>query len=129
MGRRKDHARTPGLWIATSELPHTGGHPVYQRLNRMLDEHAFDEFVEAQCAPFYAAKLDRPSLTPSGCNLGLLMRTLCRAGTPRSLQGGVTAAIAAVAALWTLVIDVWTSSSPRPSAPARSFAPSHRYEL
>ena len=42
----------------------TGGHPFYQRLNRMLDEHAFDEFVEAQCAPFYATKLGRPSLTP-----------------------------------------------------------------
>lgn len=64
MGRRKDRARTPGLWIATNELPATGGHPFYQRLNRVLDEHAFDEFVEAQCAPFYAATRGRPSLTP-----------------------------------------------------------------
>jgi transposase len=64
MGRRRDRARTPGLWIATNELPRTGGHPFYQRLNGMLDEHAFDEFVEAQCAPFYAKKLGRPSLTP-----------------------------------------------------------------
>jgi len=32
-----------------------------------------------------------------GCNLGLLMRTLCGVGTPRSLQGRVAAAIAAVA--------------------------------
>ena len=64
MGRRKDRARTPGLWIATNELPPTGGHPFYQRLNRVLDEHAFDEFVEAQCAPFYADTLGRPSLTP-----------------------------------------------------------------
>jgi hypothetical protein len=57
-------ARTPGLWIATNELPATGGHPFYQRLNQVLDHHGFDEFVEAQCAPFYAAKLGRPSLTP-----------------------------------------------------------------
>jgi transposase len=64
MGRRKDRARTPGLWIATNELPTTGGHPFYQRLNQVLDRHGFDEFVEAQCAPFYAAKLGRPSLTP-----------------------------------------------------------------
>ena len=64
MGRRKDRARTPGLWIATNELPRTGGHPFYQRLNQVLDEHGFDEFVEAQCAPFYAAKVGRPSLTP-----------------------------------------------------------------
>jgi transposase len=64
MGRRKDRARTPGLWIATNELPTTGGHPFYQRLNQVLDEHGFDDFVEAQCAAFYAAKLGRPSLTP-----------------------------------------------------------------
>lgn len=64
MGRRKDRARTPGLWIATNELPATGGHPFYQRLNRVLDEHAFDEFVEGQCAPFYAPTRGRPSLTP-----------------------------------------------------------------
>ena len=64
MGRRKDRARTPSLWIAANELPVTGGHPFYQRLNRVLDEHGFDEFVEGQCAPFYAATLGRPSLTP-----------------------------------------------------------------
>ena len=64
MGRRKDRARTPGLWIATNELPATGGHPFYQRLNQVLDRHAFDAFVEAQCAPFYAATIGRPSLTP-----------------------------------------------------------------
>ena len=64
MGRRKDRARTPGLWIATNELPVTGGHPFYQRLNQILDTHAFDAFVEAQCAPFYAATVGRPSLTP-----------------------------------------------------------------
>jgi transposase len=64
MGRRKDRARTPGLWIPTNELPATGGHPFYQRLNQVLDAHGFDEFVEAQCAPFYATTIGRPSLTP-----------------------------------------------------------------
>jgi transposase len=64
MGRRKDRARTPSLWIAANDLPATGGHPFYQRLNRVLDDHGFDEFVEAQCASFYAATLGRPSLTP-----------------------------------------------------------------
>jgi transposase len=52
------------LWIATNELPRTGGHPFYQRLNQVLDAHEFDAFVEGQCAPFYAEKLGRPSLTP-----------------------------------------------------------------
>jgi transposase len=64
MGRRKDRARTPGLWVATHELPPTGGHPFYQRLNQVLDTHRFDDFVEGQCASFYAATRGRPSLTP-----------------------------------------------------------------
>ena len=64
MGRRKNRARTPGLWIATNALPRIGGHPFYQRLNQVLETHAFDEFVEAQCAPFYADAVGRPSLTP-----------------------------------------------------------------
>ena len=77
----------------------------------------------------HANILKRLLLHAGGCNLGLLMRTLCGVGTPRSLQGRVAAAIAAVVALWTLVTDVWTSRRPRPSAPAESFAPSHCYEL
>jgi len=64
MGRRKDRARTPGLWIATNELPRIGGHPFYQRLNQVLEAHAFDAFVEAQCALFYAEGVGRPGLTP-----------------------------------------------------------------
>ena len=63
MGRRKNRTRTPELWIAANELPRTGGHPLYLRLNQVLDAHAFDEFVEAQCAPFYAETVGRPSLT------------------------------------------------------------------
>src|SRR5512134_751111 len=64
LGRRRDRARTPDLWIATNDLPRPSGHPFYQRLNQVLDTHAFDEFVEAQCAPFYAVTVGRPSLTP-----------------------------------------------------------------
>ena len=47
-----------------NELPRTGGHPFYQRLHQVLETHTFDEFVEAQCAPFYADAVGRPSLTP-----------------------------------------------------------------
>ena len=32
-------------------------------MNQVLDAHAFDAFVEAQCAPFYATR-GRPSLAP-----------------------------------------------------------------
>ena len=64
LGRRKDRAHTPELWIATNDLPRTGGHPFYQRLNQLLDAHGFDDFVEAQCAGFYAGRVGRPSLPP-----------------------------------------------------------------
>lgn len=63
-GSAQDRGRTSGLWIATSDWPATGGHPFYQRLNRDLNDHAFDDFAEAQCASFYAATRGRPSLTP-----------------------------------------------------------------
>ena len=71
MSRRKDCARTPGLWVATNALPRTGGHPFYQRLNQVLDQHGFDAFVEAQCAMFYAP-IGRPSLLP-GTSFRLLL--------------------------------------------------------
>lgn len=52
------------MWIATHTLPRSPGHPFYLALNRALDAEGFDAFVEAQCAPFYAAKVGRPSLLP-----------------------------------------------------------------
>jgi transposase len=64
MGRRKDRGRTPEMWVATHTLPTSPGHPFYQALNRELDAQGFDEFVEAQCAPFYAPTVGRPSLLP-----------------------------------------------------------------
>ena len=52
------------LWIATSELPKSPGHPFYTRLNALLDAHAFDRFVEGLCRRFYAKVMGRPSLQP-----------------------------------------------------------------
>lgn len=40
LGRRKH--RQDSLWVATQELPRTGGHVFYERVNRLLDEHGFD---------------------------------------------------------------------------------------
>src|SRR6266498_3521132 len=54
----------PPLWIATSDLPASPGHPFYARLNTVLDAHGFDRFVEAQCRRFYAPVMGRPSLPP-----------------------------------------------------------------
>lgn len=52
------------MWVAVSELPKSVSHPFYEKLNGLLAEHGFDEFVEAQCRSFYAEKMGRPSLAP-----------------------------------------------------------------
>ena len=52
------------MWVATTDLPKSGGHPFYERLDRVLADAGFDAFVEAQCARFYAESIGRPSLRP-----------------------------------------------------------------
>src|SRR5262245_5708576 len=63
MGRKKKRPQDT-MWVATSDLPKSPGHPFYQRLNQILAANSFDAFVEAACRRFYAAKLGRPSLPP-----------------------------------------------------------------
>ena len=41
MGTRKQQERQEELWIATAELPRSGGHPFYERLNELLAEAGF----------------------------------------------------------------------------------------
>lgn len=62
MGKKK--GRQGDLWIATRDLARSPGHPFYERLNRLLEQHGFDGFVEEQCRSFYAERLGRPSLAP-----------------------------------------------------------------
>jgi hypothetical protein len=64
MGKRK-RDRQPTMWVATTHLPTAASHPFYRRLNELLAEHGFDDFVEAECAGFYAETTGRPGL-PSG---------------------------------------------------------------
>jgi transposase len=63
MGKRRKRPQDT-MWVATSDLPKSPGHPFYQRLNRVLAANSFDSFVEAACRRFYAAKMGRPSLVP-----------------------------------------------------------------
>ncbi len=63
MGKRK-RDRQPTMWVTTTHLPTAASHPFYQRLNEILREHGFDDFVEAECARFYAETMGRPSLPP-----------------------------------------------------------------
>lgn len=62
IGKRKKVQES--LWVSTSDLPKSPGHPFYSRLNRILAASGFDQFVEAYCERFYAPLLGRPSLAP-----------------------------------------------------------------
>jgi transposase len=62
MGKREGE-QAP-LWIPTTDLPVSPGHPFYVRLNAILDAAGFDVFVETQCQQFYAPVMGRPSLAP-----------------------------------------------------------------
>src|SRR2546428_13918330 len=64
MGTRKDQEQQEELWIPQAWLAKGVSHPFYQRLNQLLEECRFDEFVEGRCQRFYAGKRGRPSLAP-----------------------------------------------------------------
>ena len=51
LGRRKQE-RQQDFWIATTELPRSVGHVFYQKLNHLLREEGFDEFVETLLGPY-----------------------------------------------------------------------------
>ena len=63
MGTARDDGSQQAIWVATADLPQGGGHPFYERLNKILGAAGFDAFVEKLCAPFYA-RMGRPSLAP-----------------------------------------------------------------
>ena len=46
MGTRQSQQRQEEIWIASAELRRSPGHPFYERVNELLDEAKFDEFVE-----------------------------------------------------------------------------------
>jgi transposase len=64
MGTRKDQEQQEEMWIPQTSLTKGASHPFYQRLNQLLEESRFDEFVEGRCRRFYAEKRGRPSLPP-----------------------------------------------------------------
>ena len=63
MGKQRRH-RQQEFWVAAADMPPAPGHPFYTKLNSLLGEHGFDEFVESLCAEFYHEKLGRPSIPP-----------------------------------------------------------------
>ncbi len=63
MGKREGE-RQAELWLPTSDLARSPGHPFYERLNTLLATAKFDERTEELCRPFYAESTGRPSLPP-----------------------------------------------------------------
>lgn len=59
------------LWIATTSLVQSPGHPFYERLGAILKGHGFDSMVEGACAKYYADGVGRPS-TPPGVYFRML---------------------------------------------------------
>jgi transposase len=51
MGKRA--SRQESLFIATDRLAQSPGHPFYQRLNALLAEAGFDQWVESRCKEYY----------------------------------------------------------------------------
>ena len=102
------------MWVSAADLPRGGGHPFYERLNRILEAAGFDAFVEGLCAQFYAAKTGRPGLAPGRYFRLLLIgyfrgrgRGLIEAGSgpPRPRPSGSVSAAAAAASLKQAALD------------------------
>jgi transposase len=64
MGKRRPRPKQAAMWVATQDLPRTTAHPFYARLNQVLDQARFDDYVEGLCQRFYAHEIGRPGLPP-----------------------------------------------------------------
>jgi len=62
LGKRRREQQE--LLVATTSLPQSPGHPFYEKLNRLLAEARFDEYIEALCRPYYAEGVGRPGIAP-----------------------------------------------------------------
>lgn len=62
MGRRRRESQGE-FWVAATDVPRGPRHVFYEKLNELLAETGFDEFVEALCRPYYAEG-GRPSIPP-----------------------------------------------------------------
>ena len=75
MGTRRRHAKQASMWVAMNDLPRSAAHPFYTRLNQILDQHAFDGYVEGLCQRFYAGE-GRPRLPSSAKREGLTVQNV-----------------------------------------------------
>ena len=61
---RRGKEQQPSFWIAVDDLPRSEGHVFYGKLNKLLREASFDEFVERLCEPYYHDTMGRPGIPP-----------------------------------------------------------------
>jgi hypothetical protein len=52
MGKRRRRPRQTSMWVAAQHLPRSAAHPLYTRLDQILDTHDFDGYVEGLCKRF-----------------------------------------------------------------------------
>ncbi len=64
---RRKNERQQDFWVATTELPRSEGQVFYQKLNKLLREAGFDEYVETLCEPHYHDTMGRPGIPPGTC--------------------------------------------------------------
>lgn len=63
MALGKRTAKQDQLFTPTAQLAKGPGHPFYQKLNQLLAQARFDDYVEGLCAPFYKQG-GRPGIPP-----------------------------------------------------------------
>ena len=63
MGKRQRSSQN-SMFIPTASLARSSSHEFYERLNRVLGDHGFDDFVEDLCAPYYVEGKGRRSIPP-----------------------------------------------------------------
>ena len=64
MALGKSGSKQNELWVTVSELPTSPGHPFYGKLNEILEEADFDDWVEGLCEEYYAKNIGRPGIPP-----------------------------------------------------------------
>ncbi len=62
LGKRKNVAQP--LFVSTADLPAVKPNPFYEAVNKVLDAHHFDAFIQPLCAKFYCGDVGRPGLAP-----------------------------------------------------------------
>ncbi|MFO1077138.1 MAG: hypothetical protein U1E73_05370 [Planctomycetota bacterium] len=62
LGKRQDEKQQE-LFVATTHMPKSPGHPFYKRVNELLKSAGFDEWAEKLCEPYYAQG-GRPGIPP-----------------------------------------------------------------